>query len=89
METAKLNLKIASSIWWSYFWRAGLVSFLLAVPLGVIGGLIIGNVGQTELVGVGTVTLGCLGSIPISIWALKSALSKQHGGCSLILVRQK
>ncbi|MCS1410315.1 MAG: hypothetical protein M2R45_03507 [Verrucomicrobia subdivision 3 bacterium] len=55
-------------------WRATLVSGLVGVVLSLFSGVIV-------------FMLGWLGSIPVSIWALKVALSKKHGGCSIILVK--
>ena len=68
-------------------WRAVLVSMLVGAFLGFIGGFIVVAAGWPELVGAVGALLGWLGSIPVSIWALKAALSKKHGGYSVALVK--
>jgi hypothetical protein len=86
-DMSEINLEKALSIWWSMAWRAVLVSMLVGIILGFIGGFIVGMAGSPELGGVVGGLLGWLGSIPVSKWALKAALSKKHGGYSVVLVK--
>lgn len=86
-EMSEITLKKTLSIWWSTVWRALLVSMLVGAILGFIGGFIVGVAGRPELSGAVGALLGWLGSIPVSIWALKAALSKKHGGYSIVFTR--
>lgn len=85
METIELNLEKTLSIWWSFIWRTTLGSMLVGFALGLIGGFIVGVAGRPELgTAVGSL-LGWLGSIPVSIWALRAALNSKHGGYAVLL----
>jgi hypothetical protein len=68
-------------------WRTALVGMLVGFVLGFIGGFIVAAAGWPELGGAVGMLLGWLGSIPVSIWALKAALSKKHGAYSVVLVK--
>lgn len=68
-------------------WRAVLVTIIVGAILGFVGGFIVGAAGQPELGGAVGALLGWLASIPVSIWALKAALSKKHGGYSVAMVK--
>ncbi len=68
-------------------WRFALVGMPVAFVLGFIGGLIVGAAGRPELGDAVGEFLGWLVSIPVSVWALKAALSKKHGGYSVELVK--
>ena len=74
-------------IWWSIAWRAAVVGALVGMVLGFLGGFTVGVMGYPELGGIAGAILGWIGSIPISIWALKAALSKEHGGYSVVLIK--
>ena len=79
MNEAELNLERMLSIWWSFAWRAALLSMVVGAILGGIGGFIFAAYGNPQMSGSVGALLGWLGSIPVSIWALKAALSKKHG----------
>jgi hypothetical protein len=64
-----------------------LVGILVGFVLGFIGGFIVFAAGKPDLARAIGAILGWLGSIPVSIWALKTALSKKHDGFSLVLVK--
>ena len=85
MESTEITLEKALSIWWSFIWRTVLASMRVGLVLGFIGGFIVGAAGSPQLGGAVGAILGWLGSIPVSIWALKAALSKKHGGYSITL----
>lgn len=87
VEMNEVTLEKTLSIWWSMVWRAVLVSMLVGFILGFIGVFIGSAAGRPELGGAVGALLGWLGSIPVSIWALKAALSKKHGGYSVVLVK--
>ena len=87
MEQTEFNLEKVLSIWWSMVWRATVVGMLVGAILGFIGGFIVGVAGYPELGGAIGMILGWLSSIPVTIWALKAALSKEHGGYSVASVR--
>ncbi len=60
---------------------------VVGAVLGGIGGFIVGASGNPQMgTSVGAL-LGWLGSIPVSIWALKVALSKSHGGYRLAFIK--
>ena len=88
MEPVEINLEKALSIWWSMLWRFALVGTFVGGVLGGIGGFIVAAAGSPQIGGAVGALLGWLGSIPVSIWALKAALSKQHGGYSLVMVKR-
>ncbi len=87
MTQAQVNLEQTLSIWWSMMWRVMLVGTLVGAVLGGIGGFIVGFAGFPELGGAVGALMGWLSSIPVSIWALKAALGKQHGGWSIRLIQ--
>ena len=87
MQDTPISLEKVLSIWWSMVWRIFLVSMLVGFVLGFIGGFVVGAAGRPELGGAVGALLGWLGSIPVSIWALKAALEKSHGGYKLALVK--
>jgi hypothetical protein len=55
--------------------------------LGMVGGVIAVSSGNPQLYPAIGVLLAWLGSIPVSIWALKVALKKSHGGCRIAFVK--
>lgn len=84
----EITLEKSLSIWWSMIWRFVLISTLAGALLGFVGGLMVGMIGgSSELSGAVGALLGWLISIPVSMWALKAALSKKHGGYSVALVK--
>ncbi len=87
MNEAEINLERTLSIWWSFVWRAVLLSMVVGASLGGIGGFIVGASGNPQMGASVGALLGWLGSIPVSIWALKAALSKRHGGYRLALIK--
>ena len=87
MERTEITLNSTLSIWWSFMWRALVVGVLCGFVLGFIGGFMLAIAGRGELSATVGAILGWLGSIPVSIWALKAALAKQHGGYSIALMK--
>jgi Mg/Co/Ni transporter MgtE len=83
----EITLKKILSIWWSMIWRALLVSILVGAILGFIVGFTLAVAGARQLGDPAHMLLGWLGSIPVSIWALKTALSKKYGGYSVVLMK--
>ncbi len=83
----EIDLKKTFSIWWSMVWRSVLGGILVGAIFGFISGFIFGIIGRPELGGITSILLGYLVSIPVTIWALKSALSKKHQGYSVVLVK--
>jgi hypothetical protein len=65
IEPTQLNISwgITMQIWWSYVWRCGLFSALLAVPLGAIGGITVAIIGRPDLGG----SVGGILGYPVSI----------------------
>ena len=86
-EMGEITLEKTLSIWWSTLWRVALVSVPVGAIFGAIGGFIVGAAGRPELGGAAGAACGWLGSIPVGIWALKAALSKEHGGYSIVFTR--
>jgi hypothetical protein len=87
MSEIEVNLEKTIAIWWSFLWRTVLVSAVVGAVLGGIGGFIVGATGNPQMSASVGALLGWLGSIPVSIWALKSALSKKHGGYRVALLK--
>jgi hypothetical protein len=88
MEEIELTLEKTMPIWWAFAWRAVLVSMLAGFFLGAMGGFIVGVAGSPQLAGAVGSLLGFFGGIPVSIWALKAALSKTYGNNSIALVKR-
>jgi len=65
-------------IWWSFVWRTLVVSMIVGLVLGFFVGFIAALTGQAGQSGFVGGVVGWLGSIPVSIWALKAAINK-HG----------
>ncbi len=65
-------------VWWSFIWRCGAFSMLVGAFLGFCAGFILALNGHPELGRPMGALLGWLGSIPVSIWALKAALEKHQ-----------
>ncbi len=86
MVGTPVNLEQVLSIWWSMVWRVVVVNVPVSLVLGFIGGFIVGAAGYPGLGAPVGAILAWLGSIPVSIWALKAALLKEHGGYSVELV---
>lgn len=87
MFSQAISLEHILSIWWSMTWRMVLVSFLVGLVLGAFGGLLAFAAGVPELSSFAGGLLGWLGAVPVSVWALKSALSKEHGGYRVVLIK--
>ncbi|GAB1233607.1 hypothetical protein UT4_20770 [Ferrigenium sp. UT4] len=88
MEEIELTLEKTLPVWWAFVWRSTLVSMLAGFVLGGIGGFIVGASGNPQLGGTVGALLGWLASIPVSIWALKAALSKTYGNFSIALIKR-
>ena len=88
MEEIELTLERTMPIWWAFAWRAFLVSMLAGFVLGAIGGFIVSMAGSPQLGGAVGSLLGFFAAIPVSIWAMKSALSKTYGNYSVVLVKR-
>ena len=57
--------------------------------LGIIGGVVAGVMGKTELAGTFGGILGWLGALPVSIWVLKKILNKQYKTFSVALINER
>ena len=88
MEQIELTLERTMPIWWAFAWRAFLISMLAGLVLGAIGGFIVGVAGSPQLGGAVDSLLGLFTAIPVSIWAMKSALSKTYGIYSVVLIKR-
>lgn len=88
MEEIEITLEKILPVWWAFVWRAMLVTMLVGFVLGGIGGFIAGASGNPRLAGTVGALLGWLASIPVSIWALKAALSKNYGSFSIALIKR-
>ena len=90
MNNDSLSLEVTWSrtlqVWWSYAWRCVLLSMLLGIVLGAIGGFIVGILGRPQLGGIVGAVLGYLGWIPVSIVMLKVILKKKFKTFSIELV---
>ena len=84
MEQIELTLERTMPIWWAFAWRAFLISMLAGLVLGAI----VGVAGSPQLGGAVGSLLGLFAAIPVSIWAMKSALSKTYGIYSVVLIKR-
>lgn len=78
----------ALSVWWAFMWRCTVWSMVMGVTLGAVGGGIAGAVGHVDKAGMIGVVLGYLGSIPVSMYAMKVVLGKQFNGFRVVLLQQ-
>ncbi len=87
MNHIPIGYGITLSIWWSWMWRAILFAVLAGAVAGAVAGFILGIAGVSiEVIRLVSGTLGLFIGLAVSIWALKTALSKKHKGYSLQLV---
>ena len=88
MEKIEVTYSNAILVWWSYIWRVTFWTVLLGAALGAVGALTIGHLVGPE-VGMTIVnTLIYLGSVPVSIWVLKTLiLDKKFKNFSVALVK--
>lgn len=86
METIEVTWSHTLTVWWSYVWRCAVFSMLLGFVLGIIGGIVVGVMGKPEIGGMVGGILGYLGSIPVSIYILKTILNKKYKTFSIALV---
>jgi len=89
METIEVTWNHTLSIWWSYIWRCMVFSMLVGLVLGVIGGVIVGVMGKPDMGGMVGGILGYVGSIPVSIYVMKTILNKKYKSFSIALVPVK
>lgn len=87
MNHKSVDWPLALSVWWSAVWRGFVVSVVAGAVLGGIGGFVVGLMGRADLGAVVGGALGWLASIPVSLWAMKSALSRPHKGFDLVFAR--
>ena len=85
MEKLEITWERTLLIWWSFFWRFIVLSLLVGAILGYLGGTIVAFFGRVDLSAAVGGTLGWLASIPISIWAIRKALTKTYPGFSVRL----
>ncbi|MDP2015711.1 hypothetical protein [Hydrogenophaga sp.] len=88
MQEVELTIERTLPIWWAFVWRALLVTVVTSVVVGAIGGFIVGVAGSPQLGGPVGAVLGFISAIVVSIWAMKSALSKTYGNHSMVLVKR-
>lgn len=83
MEKPAITWERTLLIWWSFFWRFIVVSLFLGAILGYVGGIVVASVGRADLSAAVGGVLGWLASIPISVWAIRRALTKTYPGFSI------
>ena len=88
MEQLELTLERTLPIWWAFLWRAFLVGFLAGFVLGFFAGVILGAAGAPQLGGPVGALLGFLAYFPVSLWAMKAALSKSYSNYAVALVKR-
>lgn len=78
-DPLEMSWERALSIWWAFVWRAVVASALIGAVVGAIGGGMIAVVtGSAEFSGIVGGVLGYAGSIPASVWALRTSLRKRY-----------
>lgn len=85
----ELNLERTLAIWWSFCWRAVVAGTLGGVFLGFLVGVILGFSGKSELSAAAGALAGWLLALPVSIWALKAALTKKRSGFRLVILKNE
>jgi hypothetical protein len=89
MDILEITYKNVLHIWWSFFWRASLFSFVAGGVLGGIFGFIAGSLGvNLELIGQVARILGYLISIPVSIFVFKRVLEKKYRDFSVAFIKR-
>lgn len=88
MDPIRVPLEQVISIWWSMFWRWSVLGTLGGGVVGGVLGFILAFMGANkEVIEAVVMLFAAVFTIPLSIWALKVALSKRHGGYSVVLVK--
>lgn len=86
MDKMEITWGITLKVWWSFIWRCIVFSAVLGFILGFVGGVILVLVGEGESSALVGGILGYLGSIPVSIWAMKKILGMEFNGFSIAIV---
>jgi uncharacterized membrane protein YeaQ/YmgE (transglycosylase-associated protein family) len=86
MERLEVTWWRATKIWWSITWRSFLYTMLIALPAGVVVGLLCTAFQFRE----GTVVIarlvGAVIGIPIAIWVTKVVMEKQFSDFQIFFV---
>ncbi|MEY4676627.1 MAG: hypothetical protein RLZZ470_1134 [Pseudomonadota bacterium] len=83
----ELNFARLLSLWWSFTWRSMVWTFLFAVLIGGLGGVVGYLLGQPGFVSTVAIPLAWLATFPASLWALRSALLKRRKDFNIILLK--
>lgn len=83
-EGNKINNKIVANVWWSFFWRYVLCYFLFIIGLTIFSRTLGQDVQNNVVFDLITLTLGII----VSIWAIKTILTKKYKNFEIKIVRR-
>lgn len=63
-------------VWWSFFWRGVLAGFAAGAAAGFAVGVVAGLMGVPENGAIWGGIAGWIVGLPVSVWALRAALTK-------------
>lgn len=84
MEEKKATWGIALRVWWSMFWRAVLIYFIMGFLIGVFGSVAGWDNAKISLY---TNLLVLVSSIPLGIYLLKIVLGKKYKTFRVAIIR--
>nr|WP_294847111.1 hypothetical protein [uncultured Sphingomonas sp.] len=75
-------------IWWAMAWRGAILGGILGLLGGMLLAFILGLIGFGPPSALQGAIVGWLISIPVSMWALKSALTTHYYGLEIQITRR-
>ncbi|MDG1463440.1 MAG: hypothetical protein P8R04_07670 [Gammaproteobacteria bacterium] len=88
MDKVEVTWSNSIKVWWSFFWRATLFGGIAGALAGGIAGGILGAMGKLELIESAASIIGYVVWVPISMWCVKTVLSKDYKDFSTCLVKK-
>lgn len=88
-DLSAISRRTLLSIWWAFMWRYTLTSLVSSFGISMVVSFIGASAGYqpnnllVQSIGFGLTFIVCL---PLSLWALHSALKRQHGAYTLVCV---
>lgn len=86
MERLEVTWRRAAKIWWSITWRSFLFTALIALPIGVLVGVVCAVFQFREGIVLIARLIGTIIGIPIAIWVTKMVMEKQFSDFQIFLV---
>lgn len=86
MDKLDITWGRAVKIWWAFFWRGILYTFLITFPVGIVIGVVAAMLDVVEHVKPYASLIGMIMSVPIGIWIVRIVFSKQFSDFRIVLV---